>query len=118
MCVTSQFKQSQIYKISKNKWEFIMENINKINSSNNTEKTKYLKILCNEKSDIILKTEFGIGRYKFVDFQELKGSLMLEFKLLKDSKYNDTKNIYNNIGSCCFLSIEQYLCSYSYCGNA
>ena len=85
---------------------------------NTNDQTKYLKILCKEKSDIVLKTEFGTGRYKFVEFKELRGSLMLEFKLLKDSKYNDTKNIYEHIGSCCFLSIEQYLCSYSYCGIA
>ena len=95
-----------------------MKNINKTHNYKDTEKTKYIKILCDEKSDIVLKTEFGIGRYKFVDFQELKGNLMLEFKLLKDSKYHDTKNIYEHIGSCCFLSIEQYLCSYSYCGKA
>jgi len=85
---------------------------------NTNDQTKYLKILCKEKSDIVLKTEFGTGRYKFVEFKELRGNLMLEFKLLKDSKYNDTKNIYEHIGSCCFLSIEQYLCSYSYCGIA
>ena len=116
MCVTSQFKQLQIYKIIKNKWEFIMKNINTIN--NKLDETKYLKILCDQKSDIILKTEFGIGRYKFVDFQELRGNLMLEFRLVKDSKYHDTKNIYNHIGASCFLSIGQYLCSYSYCGYA
>ena len=39
-------------------------------------------------------------------------------KLLKDSKYHDTKNIYEHIGGSCFLSIEQYLCCYSYSGNA
>jgi hypothetical protein len=114
----SQFKQLQIYKISKNKREFIMKNINRINNDKKMEETKYIKMLCNEKSDIILKTEFGVGRYKFVDFQELQGNLMLEFKLIKDSKYHDTKNIYNHIGACCFLSIGQYLCSYSYGGEA
>ena len=54
MCVTSQFKQLQIYKIIKNKWEFIMKNINTIN--NKLDETKYLKILCEQKSDIVLKT--------------------------------------------------------------
>ena len=53
-----------------------------------------------------------------MDFQELRGNLMLEFRLVKDSKYHDTKNIYNHIGANCFLSIGQYLCSYSYCGYA
>ena len=37
-----------------------MKNINTIN--NKLDETKYLKILCEQKSDIILKTEFGIGR--------------------------------------------------------
>ena len=84
-------------------------------SITHNEKTKYIKILCNEKSDIVLKTEFGTGRYKFVEFKELQGNMMLEFKLLKDSRFSDTRNIYNHIGGCCFLTVEQYLCSYSYC---
>ena len=61
-----------------------MKNINKTHNYKDIEKTKYIKILCDEKSDIVLKTEFGIGRYKFVDFQELKGNLMLEFRLMKE----------------------------------
>tara|TARA_B100001250_G_C19574426_1_gene689084 strand:+ start:429 stop:716 length:288 start_codon:yes stop_codon:yes gene_type:complete len=95
-----------------------MKNITRNNKNSQIDEKKYIKILCNEKSDIVLKTEFGTGRYKFVEFKELQGNVMLEFKLLKDSKYNDTKNIYEHIGECCFLSIEQYLYCYSYCGNA
>ena len=89
-----------------------------INNNIINDTTKYLEILCQEKSDIVLKTEFGTGRYKFVEFKELQGNIMLEFKLLKDTKFNDTKNIYDHIGGCCFLSIEQYLYSYSYSGTA
>ena len=89
-----------------------------INNKIINDTTKYLEILCQEKSDIVLKTEFGTGRYKFVEFKELQGNIMLEFKLLKDLKFNDTKNIYDHIGGCCFLSIEQYLYSYSYSGTA
>ena len=95
-----------------------MNNTKGVNKNISKEETKYIELLCNEKADIILKTEFGTGRYKFVEFKELRGNLMLEFRLLKDSKYHDTKNIYEHIGGCCFLSIEQYLYSYSYCGNA
>jgi len=91
-------------------------NITKHNIPN--EDTKYLELLCNEKSDIVLRTEFGTGRYKFVEFKDLQGTTMLEFKLLKDTKFNDTKNIYDHIGGCCFLSVEQYLYSYSYRGMA
>ena len=52
----------------------------------NNNETKYIKILCNEKPDIVLKTEFGTGRYQFVEFKMLSGDIMLQFKLLKDSK--------------------------------
>ena len=95
-----------------------MKITNGTNNEINNNATKYLKILCNEKPDIVLKTEFGTGRYQFVEFKMLSGDVMLQFKLLKDSKYNDTPNIYNHIGDCCFLTIEQYLFSYSYCGTA
>ena len=88
-----------------------MNNTKGVNKNITKEETKYIELLCNEKADIILKTEFGTGRYKFVEFKELRGNLMLEFRLLKDSKYHDTKNIYEHIGGCCFLSIEQYLYS-------
>ena len=95
-----------------------MKNITENNKNTKIDEREYIEILCNEKSDIVLKTEFGTGRYKFVEFKELQGNVMLEFELLKDSKYHDTKNIYEHIGGSCFLSIEQYLCCYSYCANA
>ena len=86
---------------------------NEINLDNR-ENTRYLKLLCNEKSDVILKTEFGIGRYDFVEFREFQGELVLEFKLLDDTKYRDTHNIHKNIGNLCFLTIGQYLYAYTY----
>ena len=62
-----------------------MNNTKGVNKNISKEETKYIELLCNEKADIILKTEFGTGRYKFVEFKELRGNLMLEFRLLKDS---------------------------------
>ena len=40
-------------------------------------------MLCNEKADLVIKTEFGIGHYKFLKFTELKGHLVLEFNLIE-----------------------------------
>jgi len=91
-----------------------MRNITNEINVNHKEDTRYLKLLCNEKSDVILKTEFGIGRYEFVEFKELQGELVLEFKLLDDGKYKDTNNIYKHIGNLCFLTIGQYLYAYPY----
>ena len=61
-----------------------MKNAN-INNNNSFDDIKYISLLCEEKKDLILKTEFGIGRYEFVEFKELQGELVLEFKL-PDSK--------------------------------
>ena len=38
----------------------------------NNEETKCIKELCVENPDIVLKTEFGIGHYRFVDCKDLK----------------------------------------------
>ena len=89
-----------------------------INTTHNLEDIKYISMLCKEKKDLILKTEFGIGRYKFTKFNELQGKLVLEFQLLDDNRYKDTSSIYKNIGNTCFLTIQQYLSVYSYLAQA
>ena len=93
-------------------------NINKQNTITHIEEVKYLTMLCNEKADLVIKTEFGIGHYKFLKFTELKGTLVLEFNLIDDVKFNDTASIYNHIGNKCFLTTEQYLSVYSYLAEA
>ena len=96
-------------------------NINKnetINLNENIDDIKYITLLCNEKTDLILKTEFGIGRFKFIKFNELQGHLVLEFQLLNDNKFKDTSSIYSNMGNKCFLTIQQYLSVYSYLAQA
>lgn len=95
-----------------------MKTITDINKTINKENSKFLELLCNEKSDIVIKTEFGVGHYIFEEFKELKGSLVLQFKLLDDNKFHDTNNIHNHIGNHCFLTVGQYLYAYSYIGFA
>ena len=47
-----------------------MKNINiNNNKPNNNEDMKYISMLCKEKTDLVLKTEFGTGHYRFVDFK-------------------------------------------------
>ena len=94
-----------------------MKNTN-INNNKSFDDIKYISLLCEEKKDLILKTEYGIGRYKFQKFNELQGSLVLEFQLLEDSRYKDTSNINSNIGNKCFLTVQQYLTVYSYLAQA
>jgi hypothetical protein len=40
--------------------------------------------------------------------------LVLEFKLIEDDKYDDTKSIAYNIGDMCFLTASQYLYAFEY----
>ena len=95
-----------------------INNKSQINSNSKVEDIKYITMLCKEKTDLVLKTEFGIGRYKFVKFNELQGHLVLEFQLLEDNRYKDTSSIYKNIGNVCYLTIHQYLSVYSYLAQA
>ena len=76
---------------------------------NDTENAKYLMMLCNDKPSIIIKTEYGIGLYKFIKFN------VLEFNLLEDNRFKDAGKIYEKIGKTCFLSVQQYL---YICGTA
>ena len=89
-----------------------MKNIMEL-SNKKTKDTKYIKFLCNDNPNIIIRTEFGIGHYKFVDFKDLEGNLVLEFKLQQDRYYKDTDKINKNIGELCLLTIGQFLCVYS-----
>ena len=73
-----------------------MKNTN-INNNNSFDDIKYISLLCQEKKDLILKTEYGIGRYQFKKFNELQGKLVLEFQLLEDNRYKDTSKINNNM---------------------
>jgi hypothetical protein len=93
-------------------------NNKKQNAITHIEEVKYLTMLCNERSDLVIKTQFGIGHYDFLKFTELKGNLVLEFNLIDDIKFHDTPSIYNHIGNKCFLTAEQYISVYSYLAEA
>ena len=77
-----------------------MKHINKTNNniSNNTtlsniEDAKYLMLLCKERSDLVIKTEYGVGHYRFFKFNQIKGNFVMEFQLLDDNSFKDTDSI-------------------------
>ena len=47
-----------------------------ITKNKDAENIKYLMLLCTEKPDLVIKTEFGTGRYRFRKFNELQGNLV------------------------------------------
>ena len=73
------------------------------------EGSRYFSQICNQNPYIVIKTQCGTGRYYFKNISYRNDELILEFKLLQDKNYRDTKNIAYNIGEMCFLTASQYL---------
>ena len=76
--------------------------------------TKCIREMCKQKPHLILKTQCGIGKYIFSNFSYKNNQLVLEFKLVKDSNYQDSDKISYNIGEVCYLTANQYLYAYEY----
>ena len=81
---------------------------------NQVNSTGYLSQICNQNPYIILKTQCGTGKYSFQNISYRNEELVLEFKLIEDDKYDDTKSIAYNIGDMCFLTASQYLYAFEY----
>ena len=70
--------------------------------------------MCKQKPHLILKTQCGVGKYVFSNITYKGNKLVLEFKLVKDSNYQDSDKISYNIGEVCYLTANQYLYAYEY----
>jgi len=91
-----------------------------MNANQNNQKieemndTKYIAEVCRQKPHLILRTQCGIGKYVFSNFCYRNDKFVLEFKLVKDSNYEDHDKISYNIGEVCYLTANQYLYAYEY----
>jgi len=74
--------------------------------------------MCKQKPHLILRTQCGVGKYMFTNFSYRNDRLVLEFKLIKDSNYEDSDKIFYNIGEKCYLTANQYLYAYEYQASA
>ena len=74
--------------------------------------------ICKQKPHLILRTQCGVGKYMFTNFSYRNDRLVLEFKLIKDSNYEDSDKISYNIGEKCYLTANQYLYAYEYQASA
>ena len=74
--------------------------------------------ICKQKPHLILRTQCGVGKYMFTNFSYRNDRLVLEFKLIKDSNYQDSDKISYNIGEKCYLTANQYLYAYEYQASA
>ena len=90
-------------------------NTNRINKIiEEIQDTECITEMCKQKPHLILRTQCGIGKYVFTNFCYRNNQLALEFKLVKDSSYQDSDKISYNIGEVCYLTANQYLYAYEY----
>jgi len=78
------------------------------------ESTECITEMCKQKPHLILRTQCGIGKYVFKNFRYRNNQFVLEFRLVKDSNYQDSDKIFYNIGEVCYLTANQYLYAYEY----
>ena len=81
-------------------------NINAIKSSD------YLYEVCKEYPVMIINTECGTGKYHFNCIGYRANQILLEYSLISDTHYKDTKHISSNIGNKYYLTVNQFLTAY------
>ena len=87
------------------------QNINLVEEINQAE---YLQEICKANPQITIGTQCGVGMYQFKSIGYRDNELVLEFKLIMDSKRTDCESIAYNIGNRCVLTAAQYLYAYEY----
>ena len=95
--------------------------MNKISQkTNNSSKSGHqsIKALCNQSPFLIINTPCGVARYKFNKIGYQDNTLVIECKLLMDSRNNDIANILYTIGNKCYLTIDQFLYALKFYASA
>ena len=79
----------------------------------------FFKNLCNDSPFLVINTECGVGKYKFNKIgYDNNDKMILEYKLIDDSKYKDSKNILHNLGEFYYLSATQVLYAFKFYANS
>ena len=81
-------------------------------------KLEYLNEVCLHSPALLIDTKCGIGRYKFNKIGYQDEQLIIEFKLLLDSRNKDTSNILHTIGNKCYLTVDQFLYALKFYASA
>ena len=90
-------------------------NINECNNLlNDAEDAKFLMLLCKEKPYLIIKTEFGLGKYKFRSIGVDKTKLLIKYQLITDQGFQDSDKISYYLGKFCYFNAEQFLYACKY----
>ncbi|MBC8198364.1 MAG: hypothetical protein H8E60_10825 [Candidatus Marinimicrobia bacterium] len=82
---------------------------NKLQNYNNSES---LSLVCKLLPTLLIKTEFGVGKYQFEKIIYNEDNLELLFKLSKDNTSIIQDEIEYHIGNQFIISADQYLYAY------
>ena len=89
----------------------IVGSINKSNS--------FFKSLCNDSPFLVINTPCGVGKYKFNKIgHDNNDKMVLEYRLIQDGKYTNSKNILHNLGKFYYLSATQLLYAFKFYANS
>ena len=91
--------------------DMIEQNRNLVEEINQAE---YLQEICKETPEIRIGTQCGVGKYEFKSIGYRDNELILEFKLVMDTKRSDCERIAYNLGDRCVLTATQFLYAYEY----
>ena len=97
-----------------------MKNLNLKNKDVFNNKSKsFFDSLCNDSPFLVINTPCGVGKYKFNKIgYDNDDKMVLEYKLVEDGKYSDSKNILHNLGKFYYLSATQLLYAFKFYANS
>ena len=75
--------------------------------------------LCGDSPFLVISTPCGVGKYKFNKIgYDNKDNMVLEYVLINDNKYSNSKNILHNLGKFYYLSATQLLYAFKFYANS
>jgi hypothetical protein len=66
-------------------------------------------MVCREYPLLVIATESGVGKYHFSSIGFTKNRMLIEFNLIMDNDYIDSKFIQDNIGGKYYLTVNEFL---------
>ena len=85
----------------------------------NSNSNSFFKSLCNDSPFLVINTPCGVGKYKFNKIgYDNDDKMVLEYKLVEDANYKDSKNISHNLGVFYYLSATQLLYAFKFYANS
>jgi|TARA_B110000495_G_scaffold187505_1_gene186967 hypothetical protein len=83
-----------------------------MNYESDIKSADYLYMVCREHPLLVISTDSGIGKYHFSCIGFKQNKMLIEFNLVMDNDYHDSKWISENIGKKYYLTVPQFLNAY------